>query len=233
MKFKYFLLLTVMYQLVTLQLKAQSEKKEPLDKKSGFVALLLSYSNTKKENSKSLLENVKTSDVSNFSVRSGGGYFFKKYFAVGLGLDYGSEKEKAENINTFGPNTILDRHLRTYTFTPYIRNYLPVGAKDRFFLFTQTGLELEIGNGEESTVTGTSSTYADIKKHEFGLAFTPGVILLVQKGFAFEVNVGVLGLNHSKETITPTGQPQTEISRTNFNFEINLLKLNLGISYYF
>jgi len=234
MKFKSILLLCIFSQIVTLQLTGQSEEKKFLDERSAFVNLLFSYSNTKKENSNSLLENVKSSNVTNFSIRTGGGYFFKKYFAGGLGLVYDSEKENAEKINTFGPNTFLDRDLQSYTFTPSIRNYLPIGPNDQFFLFTQTGFELKVANGNESITTGTDSTNADIKKYEYGLSFTPGVILLLKNGFAVEANVGVLGFKHSKETITPTnGQPQTEVSSTNFNFDINLLKLFLGISYYF
>ncbi|MBU3821528.1 hypothetical protein KO566_05600 [Flavobacteriaceae bacterium XHP0103] len=213
--------------------QSQTQGKTPLDKNSAFVALLLSYDKTKKENNKNLLENVKFSDVSSFSVRSAGGYFFKKYFAVGLGFDYTSDKENSENINTFGPNTLVEKQLQTFTLTPFIRNYISIGSKDRLFLFTQTGLEFGFGNGDESTVTGSSTTFTDIKKLNYGIAFTPGVILIVEKGFAFEVNVGVLGLRHSKETFTPTDTEETVITKTNFNFDINLLKLNLGISYYF
>lgn len=234
MKFKNMLLLGIFAQLLTVQLAAQSEEKKFLDERSAFVNLLFAYSNTKKENSNTLLENVKSSNATNFSIRTGGGYFFKKYFAAGFGLVYDSEKENAEKINTFGPNTILDRDIQSYTFTPSVRNYLPIGSNDQFFLFTQTGFELKVANGNESTTTGSDTTDAEIKKYEYGIAFTPGVILLLRNGFAVEANVGVLGFKHSKETITPTdGQPPSEVSSTNFNFDINLLKLFLGISYYF
>ncbi|WP_455168518.1 DUF4094 domain-containing protein [Aegicerativicinus sediminis] len=212
---------------------AQTEDKSLLDKNSAFVALLVSYSNTKKENNKNLLENVISSDVSNFSIKSAGGYFLQKHFAVGLGLDYSSENEDSENVNTFGPNTFLDRSLKSFAITPFVRYYIPVGANNRFFLFTQTGLEFGFGNGDEISTTGEDVTTADIKNRNYGIAFTPGVILIVQKGFAFEVNVGVLGFQHSKETVTPSDEEETVITRTNFNLDIDLLSLNLGISYYF
>jgi len=232
MKLKIFTFPMIMCLCGTICLNAQ-EEKSPLDKKSAFVALLVSFSNTEKENSKNLLENVDYSKVTNFSVRSAGGYFIKKYLALGMGFDYTSEKEDSDNVNTFGPNSIIDKQVETFTITPFMRNYIAIGAKERFFLFTQTGLEFSFGDGDEAITTGDNFDFSDIRRREYGLAFTPGVILIVQKGFAFEVNVGVLGFRRSKETITPTDGVETIVTKTNFNFDIDLLSLKLGISYYF
>lgn len=232
-RLKNMLLITFVFFVGTFQLVAQSQQKKPLDAKSAFVAVLISYSDVDKKNSKSLIENVVSSNVTTLSVRSFGGYFLKQNFALGLGFDYTSEQEESENINTFGPNSFVDRDFQTFTFTPFIRNYFPIGVNNRFYLFTQTGLELGFGNGDESNNTGDTNTSATIDRLNYGIAFTPGLIFLVQKGFAFEINVGVLGLNHSKETTTPTNDEESVVKRTNFNFDINLLKLNLGISYYF
>ncbi|HKJ48552.1 MAG TPA: hypothetical protein VJ973_05655 [Christiangramia sp.] len=227
------LFILILFLILTVQLKAQSNDDNPLDARTSFVALLVSYSNTERENSRILLENVAYSDVTNLSVKTGGGYFIKEYFAVGLTFEYTSEKEETESINTFGPNSFSDGKFQNYSFSPSIRNYFPVGSNNRFFIFTQTGLEIGFGNGDEVISTGDTTTYLDIDRIRYGIAFTPGVIFLVQKGFAFEVNVGVLGFNHSKETATPREGEESVIKRTNFNLDINLLRLNLGFSYYF
>ena len=233
MKLKFLLVIFALVFLFPTNLTAQTEETNPLAKSEAFVALLASYSNTKKENSKTLLENVEYSNVTNFSIKAAGGYFIKEYFALGLGAEYSSQKEDSENVNTFGPNSLIDKTLRRYTFSPFIRNYFPIGSQNRFFIFTQTGLEIGWGNGEEVNTTGDNAITSDIEEINYGLAFTPGVTFIVERGFAFEVNVGVLGLKHSKETITPSDDEETVITKTNFNFDINLLSLNLGISYYF
>lgn len=168
------------------------------------MGILVSYANTKKENNKTLLENVKYSDITKFSVSSAGGYFFKKHFSVGLGFDYGAEKENIESINTFGPNTVSDRNVKTYTLIPFIRNYFPLGDQHKFFMFTETGLEFEFGNGSELSSTGSTSTTADIKTNNYGIAFVPGIIFLAEKGFAFEVNVWVQLANLKWSSPEPT-----------------------------
>jgi len=168
-----------------------------------------------------------------FGLRICGGYFFKKNFAAGFGFSYGAENENMETINNIGPNSFSDQDLKTYTFSPFIRNYLPLGKKNSLYVFTQTGLQFGFGNGKEFTSTGSTAINSDIQKNFYGIAFTPGVVLVVEKGFAFEVNVGVLGFNYSKETKTTANQPQAVLKETNVDLNINLLKLNLGLSYYF
>ncbi|ULQ53197.1 outer membrane beta-barrel protein [Flavihumibacter fluvii] len=228
-----FLVTVVIIQLEAYQALAQSDGGKVLDKKTAYIGLLLSYTNTTKENTKSTFENIKYAKASESSIKTGGGYFFKKNFAVGLAFSYGAEKENMESINAVGPNTITDQDLQTFAFTPFIRNYFPLSKKNRFYLFTQTGLQFGFGNGEESTSTGNTTVITDIQKNNYGIAFTPGMIFIVEKGFAFEVNVGILGLNYSKETKTTPDQPQAVLKETNFDLNINLLRLNLGISYYF
>lgn len=228
-----FLVMVVIFQMQAYLAIAQSEEGKVLDKKTAFVALLLSYTNTTEENTKSTIENIKYAKSSETSVQTGGGYFFKNNFAVGVGITYGSEKSNMETINNLGPNTFTNQNLASLTFTPFIRNYFPLTKKNRFYLFTQTGIQFGFGNGNESTSTGSLTINTDIQKNVYGIAFTPGVIMVVNKGFAFEVNVGVLGLNYSKETKTTPGEPQSVLKETNFDLNINLLKLNLGLSYYF
>jgi Protein of unknown function (DUF3575) len=227
------LLTVVFFQLEAYQGFAQSEGGKALDKKTAFIGLLFSYTNTTKENTKSTLENIKFAKASEASINTGGGYFFKKNFAVGFGFSYGSEIENMETINVIGPNTFTDQDLKTYTFSPFIRNYLSLSKKNSLYVFTQTGLQFGFGNGGESTSTGNTTIDSDIQKNYYGIAFTPGVVLIVQKGFAFEVNVGVLGFNYSKETKTTPNQPQVVLKETNVDLNINLLSLNLGLSYYF
>jgi hypothetical protein len=233
MKRVFLLLTVVVFQLVAYKAVAQPESGKVLDKKTAYIGLLLSYTNTTKENAKSTFENTKYGKATEVSIKTGGGYFFKKNFAVGLGFSYGSDKEQTESINGIGPNTFFDQDLQTFAFTPFIRNHYSLTKRNRLYLFTQTGLQFGFGNGLASTSTGNTTTIADIHENSYGIDFTPGFIFIVEKGFAFELNVGVLGLNYSKETRTSPNQPQTVIQKTNVDLNINLLKLNLGLSYYF
>ncbi|WP_268036353.1 DUF3575 domain-containing protein [Algoriphagus sp. PAP.12] len=234
-RFLSFLLLILLSFFSNQAIAQFDEAPKKLEKNTGYVGLLFSYSQNSKENSKVLLDNVKYSKSSSTSVNTGGGYFFKENFAVGMGVTYDSNLSEAESINTFGPNTLSDSEVFSWFFNPFIRNYFPIGQTNQFYIFTQTGLEYGFGNGTETAETGNSKEDYDISERSYGIAFTPGMIFLVKQGFAFELNVGVVGIERTEKkkiSSDPDVLPEIQNS-TKANLNINLLQLNLGLSYYF
>lgn len=233
-----FLSFSVLILLTVFSSNAFAQFGDPpkkLEKNTGYVGLLFSYSQNTKENTKNLLENVKFDKTSSTSVNTGGGYFFKENFAVGMGITYDSKLSDTESINTFGPNTISDSQVFSWFFNPFIRNYFPIGQRNQFYIFTQTGLQYGFGNGNETAETGSAIEEYDINEKTYGIAFTPGMIFLVKQGFAFELNVGVVGIERTekkKVSTDPDILPELQ-SSTKANLNINLLQLNLGLAYYF
>ncbi|ULQ57598.1 hypothetical protein KJS94_05215 [Flavihumibacter rivuli] len=233
MKAYIFSIILVLYGLWPDTSLAQTTGGMVLEKKTAYVGLLLSYTNSTKEYVEELFQELKYARSVQFSIQTGGGYFIKKNTAIGLGLGIEGESSDQEAINAIGPNTFTNKNIHSYFLSPFIRHYFGLGKANRLYLFTQTGLQFGIGKGDETLTTGTKVTTTDIKKNDYRLAFTPGIILIVEKGFAFELNVGVLGFDYAKETRTTPDEPQTVITETNVDLNINLLRLKLGIAYYF
>lgn len=187
-------LAVVIFQLEAYQAVAQSESGMVLDKKTAFVGLLFSYTNTTKENTMSTFENIKFAKSSEASINTGGGYFFKKNFAVAFGFIYGSEHDNKESINALGPNTFTDQDLKTYTFFPVIRNYLSLGKKNSLYVFTQTGLQFGFGNGEEMTSTGSTTINSDIQKNYYRYCLYSWRSLDCRKGICFRNKCWCIGI---------------------------------------
>lgn len=204
-----------------------------LKKGTKYGGLLISYSGSQKENVQSTFENIIKSDETQSSFKFGGGYFFGPRMAAGIGFNIGTNKVNKEVKNAFGPNTITDKKTNQFGFSPFIRNYLSLDKNRHFYLYTQTGLVFGRDKGTETATTGDRITKTDVQTNSYGISFTPGLLAFVEKGFAFEVNVGVGGINHSKETRKTAGEPDAIIKQTDVDLNINILKMNLGISYYF
>lgn len=202
-------------------------------KGNAFTGLLLSYSNQKKENSKNSFENIVSSKDNQISIKTGGGYFVKDWLALGLGFNLSRSSTSKETKNATGPNSIENSSSNGFGFTPYLRNYIGLDRNHHFYLYTQTGLVFSMDNGSATLSTGSIETTTDIFKKNYGISFTPGLLAFVEKGFAFEVNVGVGGINYSIEKKKTPGQPEAVIKNTNVDLNINILKLNLGFAYYF
>lgn len=100
--------------LINQGVRAQEDMPKQLDKGTGYFGVLFSYSKNVKENVKNLLENTKYSTAVSTSTNMAGGYFFKKNFAVGMGVTFDSKKDEAESINTFGPNTLSNAELYSW-----------------------------------------------------------------------------------------------------------------------
>ncbi len=202
-------------------------------KKMKYAGLLVSYSKTEKLNSKSIIENVVSSYQKSSSIKFGGGYLINNKMAIGLGLSTGTNLINKEVKNTFGANTITDSKTTHWGFSPFIRNFMSLDKGHHFYIYTQTGLVFGFDNGTEISTTGTSSTNTSIKSNNYGISFTPGLLAFIKDGFAFELNVGVAGINSSKETRKVVGQPDAVVKQTDIDLNIDILKLNIGVSYYF
>lgn len=204
-----------------------------LSKKTKYTGILMSYTGTQKDNVASTFENVIYSKDNSTSVKIGGGYFIRNNFAVGIGFNIGFDNVDKELKNTLGPNTSTNLNSNTFGFSPFVRNYLSLGSKKRFFLFNQTGITFSKSKGDETSTNGNNIVESSISKNALGISISPGVLIFVEDGFAFEVNIPIGGVNYSKETKSSTNLPDAVIKQANVDLNINILRMNLGFSYYF
>jgi hypothetical protein len=145
----------------------------------------------------------------------------------------GFENIDKELEQTFGPNTFSNSKTNTYGISPFVRNYIALDSKQRFYLFNQTGIILSKSKGDEQSTTGDITVASTISKRTMGISLSPGLLIFVDKGFAFEVNIPIGGINYGMETKTTTNLPDAVIKQSNVDLNINILRMNLGFSYYF
>lgn len=205
----------------------------PLAKGSAFVGLSLNYADTKQDNIQTVLENLTFSRQKDMTVLVDGGWFFRENAAVGLGLGLGNSSLSKEVANRVGPPTVTESDVHSYLVSPFIRYYLPMGAGHHFYLLTQLELRYSHDQGDESSTTGTSTTASTLTRNNYGLIFTPGLVVFIIRGFALEATVGVGGIKYSVEKRRQEGLPDGVIKTVNVDFRINILNLSLGIAYYF
>ncbi|WP_053406016.1 outer membrane beta-barrel protein [Persicobacter sp. CCB-QB2] len=196
------------------------------------TGLTFSFSTRNAKNEDQIIQTVLDQRKYDFSMGALGGYFIKDNFSVGLGFGY----NRGENERTIqgDPNNTLAQSLnQSYVTTAFIRNYLPLDGQGRFALFNQTNFYYENGKRLNVSTVGPEINKSLTDFHEIGLGIQPGMVAFISDGFSFEVSVGLLGLNVSKETGRENYEEVTEITRSNFDFRISLLQLNMGVSYYF
>lgn len=238
MKSKILLLSTLSMLFALLTFAQQTTKKDyskgvPIQKGLWFTGGTLSLGSKNAENETQPLGNVVNQQKRDFEIRVDAGYVSKPNFAVGLGLLYGNSKDNQEQQNALGGITTSTLNRNYYAFRPFIRNFIPLGTTNRFFVIIPTELQIGFGNANKQTKTGLLTTYEKTKTQYYGLAMRPGLLVFIVKNFGFEVNVGAFGLGRRIEKTTASNQPNARVITNDLDLKINLLNLSLGFAGYF
>jgi hypothetical protein len=72
-----------------------------------------------------------------------------------------------------------------------------------------------------------------ITEYRFGIGLSPGITFFAMENFAFEVQINVLGYDVSIKETTKNGTDESRDVRQNVSFNIDILSMDLGLSYYF
>ncbi len=165
-------------------------------------------------------------------------YFVADNLAVGLRFDYDRSRLNLGNANlslgesmSFG---VQDYNYFKHMYSGAItgRYYMPIANSKRFAMFAEVRASGAYGQGESYKIEGEEKfgTYQDILKLSIGLV--PGLSVFVTDEAALEVSVGVLGFDYQKITQTTNQVEKSVMEKSGANYKINLLSLNLGISFY-
>ncbi len=165
-------------------------------------------------------------------------YFVADNLAVGLRFDYDRSRLNVGNANlTLGDSMsfgIQDYNYFKHMYSGAItgRYYMPIANSKRFAMFAEVRASGAYGQGESYKVEGEEKfgTYQDILKLSVGLV--PGLSIFVTDEAALEVSVGVLGFDYQKVEQTTNQVDVSVMTKSGANYKINLLSLNLGISFY-
>ncbi|WP_299578906.1 hypothetical protein [uncultured Sunxiuqinia sp.] len=217
----------------TYQVMGQDQTSPMFEKGTWHTGFTMNLNNTSSENLDNLLFNVGKFDNTGFGLNFSGGYFLADDISAGIKYSYQS-KEMDAIYEWNEENARYQSAKSNHRMIFFLRNYYPISPNGRFSFFNETDLGVDLG----SSVTRHTKSEKDITKsysEEFSLALgvKPGMAVVLTRGFAFEVSVGLLGLTYTNKNVTTDGVKEGSRDKFNFDFDISLLSLDFGLAYYF
>ena len=198
-----------------------------------LVSATFSVSHSESENESRLFQNLDESYRLDWDVTLRSGYFIKDNFAIGGYFKYSNKLDRLEYTNDEGE--VFDNTLgRTYSIAPFIRNYLPLG-KGTFYLFNETNLEFSYGSDVRQIENADDINRVVQNTYELQLGIQPGISAFITDLVAVEVGTSVLGLSSKYTQITENGDEDNQGYKfeNEVSFKVDLLRLFLGITFYF
>jgi hypothetical protein len=232
------LLATLMTVLTSLSTSAQKKPLKypngvPITKGTMFSSLTFSAGSRKAENESQLLYYVVDQDRREMEIRLDPGYVIKENLAVGMGFLYGFKNEERLQRNSDGTTTDYRSHQRNFAIRPYVKNFIPLGKGQKFYVVIPTELQFGSGSRVQESLTNSILTRTYTNTFFYGLEMRPGLLAFIIENFGFEVNVGAFGLSSSIEKIRKTNEPDGRVKNNDLSLKINLLQLSLGFAAYF
>ena len=214
------------------------EQKTFIPKGQWMVGASFSYSEHTDDNFKWLVMDDVTSTGYTFKVSPVVSYFIRDNIAIGGRVAYSRGLTDLGNLSlnlgddlSFDLSNYKDKS-HTVSGSFFIRTYLNLGDSKRFGLFNEARVTYGYGqsNVEDGTGDELKGTHQIKQNLNFGVA--PGITCFINNYVAVEAAIDVLGLDF-KWYDQKTNQVETG-KRTNSgaNFKINLLSINLGITFY-
>ncbi len=199
-----------------------------------FNAITFSLSQRSAENENQLLRQVLDQERYDFEVVYSGGTAIKDNFLIGLSLGYGERKEDIVFLDQDNVELNTKSLERGLSIAPNMRNYIPIGT-GQLQIIVQTELGVTFGESLERTYSTNSVDKVEGSFIDLSLGVSPGLALFFTRNWALETRVNVAGLEMKFEESTSNNdfQNTTKIQETNIDLRLNLLQLNLGVSYYF
>jgi len=198
-----------------------------------LISTTFSLSHTESKNESRLLQNLDDSYRIDWNITLRSGYFIKDNFALGAFFKYSNKLDQLSYTNDTGK--VYDETLgRSYSFAPFMRNYLPLG-KGTFSLFNETNLEFTYGSEVRQIADADDINRTVSDSYELKLGIQPGIAAFITDLVSFEVGTSILGLSSKYTTTTVNGDEDNQGTRfsNDVSFEIDLLSLFLGITFYF
>lgn len=120
----------------------------------------------------------------------------------------------------------------SYGGTALFRNYIPLGASNRFGIFTE--IQLAVSGGQSKLASGSGEALSGTYQRNLNLSLgvTPGIMMFLNNYSAIEVNIGVLGFNYHDTKATTDQIYVAHMKRQSANFKINLFSITFGTVFY-
>ncbi len=198
----------------------------------------ISYSEHEEDNLNFLVLKDITGRGYTFSVSPYVGYFFRDNMAAGFRFSYNRtyldlgnfDLNLGEDFNISLDDLYYLEH--KYQAGGFLRTYMAIGRSKIFGFFNEIRLNYGYASGKNSTGSGTTYDGTYERTHSLQIGFAPGLAAFVTDWSAVEVSMGVMGFNFDWVN-QKTNQIETGYRRTSSgSFKINLLSINIGMTFY-
>ncbi|MCQ2147049.1 MAG: hypothetical protein MJZ16_05975 [Bacteroidales bacterium] len=165
-------------------------------------------------------------------------YFFKDNVSAGVRFDYDrTSADLASASLSLGDDLNFDVNdygllRQSFSGSATIRDYMPIQNSKRFAIVIEGRLTGAYAQSESYKMEDglKHGVYEDTYKGS--LSLVPGICIFVTNQVAFEVQVGVMGLNFQKTFQTKNQVDTSEMFTSSANFKVNLLSIEFGTSFY-
>lgn len=185
----------------------------------------------------SLLKNI-TGSAYSVGVAPTVHYFFKDNVSAGARFDYNRTSMDLASLSlSIGDDMNFDINdygylKQSFSASATLRDYVPIQNSKRFAIVIEGRLTGGYAQSETYKMEDglKHGVYEDIYKGS--LSLVPGICIFVTNQVAFEVQVGVMGLNFQKSFQTENQVKTSEMFTSGANFKVNLLSIEFGTSFY-
>lgn len=204
----------------------------PFQKSNWMVSFNMAFSKENVENTEYKFESILkgTAKKSNFEI--GGSYFFSDNFAGKLGFGIGEETFEGDILKTLDTVSRVSNN-RNYSISPSLRTVIPLVPNQRLSLFVDLGLGVGWGNTETNNTGRFSPTQESTAKDiSFGVGVMGGLTYFAMENFAIEIGLDILSYNYTANTTYDYDEPVSKDDTNTVDFSIDILSLNLALTYY-
>jgi len=209
-----------------------NEDFNPFKEGNWMVSFNMSFKKEDFQNKNYHFEDIIEGAQKNSNYQIGGGYFFSDNFAGKLGLVFGRETfdgSIAKTLDTINRTSIT----KSYGVAPALRSAIPLVPNKRLSLFVDLGTQFGWGNTEgHNQGKFGDDEISDSSQFNFGAGIQAGVTFFAMENFAIEIGLDVLSYKYTSNTTHDYDSPQSKYVTNEVDFSIDLLSLNLALTYY-
>ena len=199
-----------------------------------YTSTTFSLNTRNAENEDQLFRQVLDQDRYNYRIIANVGYAIKDNITLGLSAGYGREREEITFLDENGENVTTKSLEQGLSIAPNMRNYIPIGT-GQLQVLIQTELGITIGESLEREFMESEINKIEGDFIDMNLGVSPGLVLFFNRNWAFETTVDIAGfsIRIEEEVVNDDEENRQRVVESDIDLRLNLLRLNLGVAYYF
>ncbi len=200
--------------------------------------LTASYVNFDSDDSRLLFSLIDGFDahLRTLSIKPFVGYAFRNNTVLGVKMGYNHTVGNLGNIGIqIDDLDVTMKDMRytedLYSIAAFHRSYVGVDLARRFGVFNETYLGFNTGTSRFSRGLDAEIQLTDTNVYELHLGITPGVAVFITENISTELSFGVAGFKMRWENQKNNEGESGSRRKSGADFKINLLNINIGITF--